>query len=58
DRYGKLLKQLSPSGTGWDGSLNGEPLPSSDYWFTVEYAEPGDTSGARKQFKSHFTLKR
>ncbi|HPF98142.1 MAG TPA: T9SS type B sorting domain-containing protein [Mangrovimonas sp.] len=53
-----MLKQLSPSGTGWDGSLNGEPLPSSDYWFTVEYAEPGDTSGARKQFKSHFTLKR
>src|SRR5690606_39444214 len=23
DRYGKLLKQLSPTGSGWDGTYNG-----------------------------------
>ncbi|WP_417289818.1 T9SS type B sorting domain-containing protein [Corallibacter sp.] len=56
DRYGKLLKQLNPTGSGWDGTLNGKPLPSSDYWFTIEYREPSDDS--RKQFQAHFTLKR
>ena len=56
DRYGKLLKQLSPTGDGWDGTFNGEPMPSSDYWFTIQYNEPLDSS--RKDFKAHFTLKR
>ncbi len=56
DRYGKLLKQLSPTGTGWDGTFNNEPLPTSDYWFTVEYREPID--GVKKELKAHFTLKR
>jgi gliding motility-associated-like protein len=56
DRYGKLIKQLSPSGTGWDGTFNGKPLLTSDYWFTVEFIEPKD--GSLKLFKSHFTLKR
>jgi len=56
DRYGKLIKQLSPSGTGWDGTFNGKPLLTSDYWFTVEYIDPKD--GSLKLFKSHFTLKR
>ncbi|NRD24954.1 T9SS type B sorting domain-containing protein, partial [Winogradskyella litoriviva] len=37
DRYGKLLKQLSPDGSGWDGTFNGNLMPTSDYWFTVEY---------------------
>jgi len=56
DRYGKLLKQLSPIGDGWDGTYNGYDLPSSDYWFTVEYIEPRNK--ILKQFKAHFTLKR
>lgn len=56
DRYGKLLKQISPKGEGWDGTVNGAALPSSDYWFIVEFEDP--ISGAMKQFKSHFTLKR
>ena len=56
DRYGKLIKQLSPSGTGWNGTFNGKRLPTSDYWFTVEFIEPKD--GSLKLFKSHFTLKR
>ncbi|MUU77743.1 T9SS type B sorting domain-containing protein, partial [Winogradskyella endarachnes] len=56
DRYGKLLKQLSPDGSGWDGTYNGSLMPTSDYWFTVEYDEPG--TDIRKEFKAHFTLKR
>src|SRR5699024_10015217 len=56
DRYGKLLKQLSPTGPGWDGTFNGEPVPSDDYWFRVEYTEPMD--GTPKTFKANFTLKR
>ncbi len=51
DRYGKLLKQLSPTSRGWDGSFNGVPMPSDDYWFLVNL-EDG------RQFKGHFTLKR
>lgn len=54
DRFGKLLKQLSPLGSGWDGTYNGNPLPSSDYWFRVEYTEDEQS----KEFKGHFTLKR
>ena len=54
DRYGKFLKQISVEGQGWDGTYNGSALPSSDYWFTVDYLE----KQVRKQFKSHFSLKR
>ena len=35
---------------------NGQSLPLSDYWFTLEYIESKD--GASNQFKAHFTLKR
>jgi gliding motility-associated-like protein len=51
DRYGKLLKELSPISKGWDGTFNGQPLPSDDYWYTI-YFEDGRTE------KGHFTLKR
>ncbi|WP_236631011.1 T9SS type B sorting domain-containing protein [Zobellia sp. OII3] len=51
DRYGKLVKQIYPNSTGWDGSMNGQPLPSSDYWFRINL-ENG------KEFKGHFTLNR
>ena len=54
DRYGKLLKQLSPTAAGWDGTYKGNPLPSSDYWFRIEYTE----EGIPKAFTGHFTLKR
>ena len=56
DRYGKLLKQLSPTGPGWDGTFNGQGMPTSDYWFLLEYDEP--STGQRKELKAHFTLKR
>jgi gliding motility-associated-like protein len=54
DRYGKLLKDISPNGAGWDGTYTGHPMPATDYWFTVDYTEQGIT----KEFKSHFSLKR
>ncbi|MFH6991696.1 T9SS type B sorting domain-containing protein [Flavobacterium sp. FlaQc-48] len=54
DRYGKLLKQLNPLGEGWDGTYNGQPLPSSDYWFTLECT----IGGIQQKFKAHFSLKR
>jgi gliding motility-associated-like protein len=59
DRYGKLLKQISALGEGWDGTLNSQPLPATDYWFTVDYYEITiDGTLVPKQFKAHFTLKR
>jgi len=51
DRYGKLLKQLDPLGEGWDGTFNGNILPSSDYWFSVTLQDG-------RNFINHFTLKR
>ncbi|NNK83835.1 MAG: T9SS type B sorting domain-containing protein [Flavobacteriaceae bacterium] len=51
DRYGKLIKQLDPKGPGWDGTFNGNPMPTSDYWFYVVLQDG-------REFKSHFTLKR
>jgi gliding motility-associated-like protein len=54
DRYGKFLKEIKPKSVGWDGMYNGHPMPSNDYWFSVEYAE----QNIPKIFKSHFSLKR
>jgi len=55
DRYGKLLKELSPYGRGWDGTFNGKIMPSSDYWFNITF---DDDNGSRRTFKAHFALKR
>lgn len=54
DRYGKLLSQIKPSGPGWDGNYNNKAMPSSDYWFTINYLK----SGVSNEFKSHFSMKR
>ncbi|EAS19630.1 conserved hypothetical protein [Flavobacteria bacterium BBFL7] len=51
DRFGKLLKQLSPTGIGWDGTYNGNPMPSTDYWFKVVLNDG-------QFFRGHFSLKR
>jgi len=58
DRYGKLLKQISPGGAGWNGTYNGSQMPTSDYWFVVEYQGQDPQQTAQKEFKAHFTLKR
>lgn len=57
DRYGKLLAQLGIK-TDWDGTFNGSPLPSSDYWFRLEYGGQGDGVLVAKSTRTHFTLKR
>lgn len=54
DRYGKLIKQVDPSGTGWDGTFNGENLPSTDYWFRIEY----EFEGVQAEATGHFAMKR
>ena len=51
DRYGKLITQISPLGTGWDGTFIGKPLPADDYWFTVKLDN-------NRIAKGHFALKR
>ena len=51
DRYGKLIKQLGADGQGWDGTFNGKPLPSTDYWYVVKLADG-------RMVKGHFALKR
>jgi len=54
DRYGKLLKQIFPFQSGWDGKYNNNDMFSDDYWFVVEF----EYNNTMKLFKSHFTLKR
>ncbi len=56
DRYGTLLKVLKPDDLGWEGTYNGNDMPSSDYWFNLIYDHP--SSGNKKQFQGHFSLKR
>ena len=51
DRFGKLLKEVDPSGAGWDGTFNGKVMPSTDYWFQVTL-EDG------RVYKNHFALRR
>ena len=55
DRYGKLLYEFKPSLDSWDGSFNGEMLPSTDYWFVVTYI---NSSGVETIYRSHFSLRR
>ena len=51
DRYGKLIFESSPQLIGWDGTYNGAPVPSQDYWYKIELNSGQSISG-------HLTLKR
>ena len=51
DRYGKLLKQMNQSSSGWTGIFNGQELPADDYWFNLTFVNG-------KVIKGHFSLKR
>jgi gliding motility-associated-like protein len=53
DRFGKLVGNFDLHGTGWDGSFNGEILPATDYWFTVNLV---DLKGNIREKKGHFSL--
>lgn len=50
DRFGKLLKEMAATSIGWNGSFNGAPMPSDDYWFSV-LLEDG------REVRGHFALK-
>lgn len=52
DRFGKFIKEIATRDTGgWDGTYQGNPLPSDDYWYILNL-EDGRT------IKGHFALKR
>ena len=51
DRYGKFIKQITPTEDGWDGLYNGNLAPADDYWYNIQF-DDGRTA------KGHFTLKR
>lgn len=51
DRYGKLVFSGTGDNDGWDGALNSNPLPASDYWFVI-------TLENKRVIKGHFSLKR
>lgn len=53
DRFGKIITSLNPNESGWDGTLNGELLPSTDYWFSVELT---DKQGNIRIKNGHFSL--
>ncbi len=54
DRYGKLLKQLAPDGIGWDAIYNGSPMPSSTYWYLLEY----ELNDQPQEMSGYFAVKR
>lgn len=58
DRYGKLLKQIDETTIGWDGTFNGRPMPSSDYWFRMDYSRDEGGIIVARAIRTHFTLKR
>ena len=58
DRYGKLLKQLAPDSGGWDGTYNGKPMPSTDYWFKLDFSRLEENIVVARTIQSHFSLKR
>ncbi len=51
DRFGKLLKTLTSESQGWDGTFNGVPVPTDDYWVLIRTPDGGE-------IKDHITLKR
>ena len=54
NRFGKLVTTLVYGGNGWDGTHNGQKMPSNDYWFLAEVQQNGEAF----EVKGHFTLKR
>ena len=37
DRFGKLMQVLSSQSRGWDGTYNGETMPTAAYWYKLTY---------------------
>lgn len=54
NRHGKLIKMLPHTSIGWDGTFNGQNMPSDDYWFSADIIHNGESFNIR----GHFALKR
>ena len=54
NRFGRLIKEIKSADDSWDGKLNNNPVPATDYWFKIIYKK----NGIEKTFRSHFTLRR
>ena len=52
DRYGKFIAQLNATKMTWDGTLDRNPLPASDYWYALKI------DNTKPILRGHFTLKR
>jgi len=51
NRSGKLLANLNPLNQAWDGTSNGQNLPSDDYWYIITFIDNTKRTG-------HFALVR
>jgi gliding motility-associated-like protein len=58
DRYGKLLFVMEEDYLGWDGTYNGIPVPSSDYWFRISFLDEQEQRVEAKYVNNHFSLRR
>ncbi len=52
DRYGRLMAEFTGNDPGWDGTYNGVPQPSTDYWYIAEMPQ----AHGGKTVKGHFSL--
>lgn len=52
DRFGRLMFSTTDALEGWDGTYQGTPMPSTDYWYVINIAD------IDKQYTGHLTLLR
>lgn len=55
DRFGNLLHamNLDTNNQGWDGTINGKKLPSTDYWYVITFKDFNSNVIVKK---GHFSL--
>jgi gliding motility-associated-like protein len=54
DRYGRVVAEEALGSQGWDGTYNGNELPTGDYWYVIKLNGENDD----REFVGHFTLYR
>lgn len=50
DRYGKLITGLNRTNRSWDGTLDSNRLPATDYWYVMKLDDNSE------EIKGHFSL--